>query len=74
MASVSALVGASSAANAPQGDGLSKRLATMFQEELDEYRKANPDFPVSTFSAYFVIRTGDRFVVLTTYVLRVSFT
>lgn len=48
-ASSLALVGGGLGANIPAGDSLAKRLATMFQEELDEYRKGNPDFPVSLF-------------------------
>lgn len=46
-ASSLALVGGGPGPNIPVGDSLAKRLAMMLQDELDEYRKGNPDFPVS---------------------------
>lgn len=45
-ASSLALVSGGPSANISMGDSIAKRLATMFQDELDEYRKGNPDFPV----------------------------
>ncbi|KAF8309294.1 Sec1-like protein [Clavulina sp. PMI_390] len=43
--SLALMGGSSSNLPLPMGDGLAKKLATMFQAELDEYRNANKDFP-----------------------------
>lgn len=50
-ATASGLVSGAAGVNALMADGLPKRLATAFQQELDEYRKSNPDWPVGIPSA-----------------------